>query len=212
MAVDEALLKATSPNSCARLDTDSRAAITTFGIPMIVSSWRKIAARGVVTPIVGYAFLWYVLTNGDMASWVVGAPTVLTAAAVGLAQRRTHWRLSLQGAVRFAAFFLAESLKGGLDVACRVVRPRVRIAPTLLDYETPLLREPPARDFFVLCVSLLPGTLVARMEDRHLVVHVLDAGAPALQDIARLERVVAGLFGVDSASESGERSWKNSCS
>jgi multicomponent Na+:H+ antiporter subunit E len=166
----------------------------------------RIGTRRVVALLIGYAFLWYVLTDGDVASWVVGAPTVLAAAAVGLAQRGTHWRLSLLGAIRFAVFFLVESIKGGLDVAGRVVHSRVRIAPALLDYETSLLREPSARDFFVLCVSLLPGTLVASIDDHHLVVHVLDAAAPARQDLARLERVVAGLFGVDLASESGERS------
>lgn len=165
----------------------------------------KIGVRRVVALPAGYALLWYVLTDGDTASWVVGVPTVLAAAAVGLAQRGMPWRLRLSGAVRFAAFFLAESLKGGLDVALRVVHRRVRIAVELLDYELYLLREPPERDLFVLCVSLLPGTLVASIEEHHLVVHVLDVGAPVRQDLARLERAVAGLFGVDTAPESGER-------
>lgn len=164
----------------------------------------RIDIRRVVTLLIGYAFLWYVLTDGDAASWVVGAPTVLAAAAVGLAQRGTHRRPSLSGAIRFAAFFLAQSLKGGLDVASRVVLPRVRIAAALLDYEASLLREPSARDFFVLCASLLPGTLVAGIEDQRLVIHVLDAGAPARQDLARLERAVADLFGGGLAPESGE--------
>lgn len=160
--------------------------------------------RRVVTLLMGYAFLWYVLTGGDVASWVVGAPTVLAAAAVGLAQRGTQWRLSLKGAARFAAFFLAQSLKGGLDVAARVVHPRVRIATGLLDYEPSLLREPPARDFFVLCVNLLPGTLVASIEEPVLVVHVLDVNAPVREDLARLERAVAGLFGLNPGTEHGE--------
>ncbi len=173
---------------------------------MSTSIHAKIGVRRVIALPAGYALLWYVLTDGDTASWVVGVPTVLAAAAIGLAQRGTHWRLYLSGAVRFAAFFLAESLKGGLDVALRVVHRRVRITAELLDYELSLLREPPARDLFVLCVSLLPGTLVASIEERHLVVHVLDVGAPVRQYLARLERVVAGLYGVDTGPESGKKS------
>lgn len=173
---------------------------------MSASSHAKTGLRRVVALSAGYALLWYVLTDGDTASWVVGVPTVLAATAVGLAQRGMHWRLRLSGALRFAAFFLAESLKGGLDVAVRVVHCRVRIAAGLLNYEPSLLRELPARDFFVLCASLLPGTLVASIEERYLVIHVLDVGAPVRQDLARLERAVAGLFEVDTAPENGEQS------
>jgi len=157
-----------------------------------------------VTLLIGYAFLWCVLTGGNAASWGVGAPTVFAAAAVGLAQRGTHWRLSLKGAARFAAYFLAESFKGGLDVAARIMQPRVRTAAGLIDYEPSLLHEPPARDFFVLCVSLLPGTLVASIEKHVLVVHVLDVNAPVREELARLEWAVARLFGIDAEAEHGE--------
>lgn len=180
--------------------------------PMSATTNDRIGVRRGVTLLIGYAFLWYVLTGGDVASWVVGAPTVFAAAAVGLAQRGTHWRLSLKGAARFAAYFLAESLKGGLDVAARVVHPRVRIATGLLEYEPCLLREPPARDFFVLCVSLLPGTLVASIKEHVLVVHVLDVNAPVREELAQLERAVAGLFGIDTGAEHGEALCRNSCS
>lgn len=172
--------------------------------PMIISNVAKTVPRQGVMPLIGYAFLWYVLTGGDLASWVVGVPTILTAVAVSLAQRGRRWSLSLRGAGRFAVVFLVESLKGGLDVSVRVLRPRVRVAPALFDYATSLLREPPARNFFVLCAGLLPGTLVTSIEDNHLVVHTLDASAPMHHALARLERAVAGLFLVDSASETEE--------
>lgn len=101
--------------------------------------------------------------------------------------------------MRFAAVFLTESLKGGVDVAARVLRPRVPIAPALIDYETSLLGETQARAFFVLCVSLLPGTLVASIEDDRIIVHALDAGEQVPQDLVRLEKIIADLFRLDAA-------------
>lgn len=145
--------------------------------------------------------LWYVLAGGAAASWIVGAPTVLAATAVGMSCRGPRWRVSLRGAVRFSAYFVVQSLKGAIDVAGRVLGPKVRIAAGLIEYEMTLLRDPPARDCFVLCVSLLPGTLVASIEGDRVIVHVLDVGAPVAEELAQLERVVAGLFGNSSASD-----------
>ncbi|MFM9849711.1 MAG: Na+/H+ antiporter subunit E [Hyphomicrobiaceae bacterium] len=167
---------------------------------MIASTFANLSVRRVATPLIGYASLWYALAGADVAAWVVGVPTVLAAVAVGLACRGPPWRLSPRGAARFAAIFLAESLKGGLDVAARVLSPRVRIAPALVDYQASLLGKTPARAFFVLCVSLLPGTLVASIEDDRLVIHALDAGEQVPQDLMRLERAVADLFQLDAAS------------
>lgn len=166
---------------------------------MISSIFVDLSARRFAAALIGYAFLWYALTRTDPASWVVGVPTVLAATAVGLVRGGPRWRLSARGIARFAAVFLAESLKGGIDVAARVLRPRVPIAPALVNYETSLLGETPAQAFFVLCVSLLPGTLVASMEDDRLIIHVLDAGAQVPQDLVRVEKVVAELFRLDVA-------------
>lgn len=166
---------------------------------MIASIFVDMSARRFAASLLGYAFLWYALTRADPASWVVGVPTVLAATAVGLACRGPRWRLSARGVVRFAAVFLTESLKGGVDVAARVLRPRVPIAPALIDYETSLLGETQARAFFVLCVSLLPGTLVASIEDDRIIVHALDAGEQVPQDLVRLEKIIADLFRLDAA-------------
>jgi multicomponent Na+:H+ antiporter subunit E len=141
------------------------------------------------------ALLWWVLVGGELASWVVGVPVV--AAAVWSA-----WRLhdgdaghiSLRGLLRFIPFFLWESIRGGVDVASRVLRPRMAIQPGFVIY-TMGLRTPKARLLFVNCISLLPGTLAADISDDELRVHTLDLEGDTGRELSRLERRVAAVYG-----------------
>ena len=160
------------------------------------NTWGQIGTRGLWL-CAGLALLWVVLTDGAGASWIVGVPAIAAATAIGLLQPGARWRLSPLGALRFAAFFLRESVKGGVDVAGRVLRPRMRIAPALLDYPVRLPSQGPSRLFFAFCVSLLPGTLVADIGEHTMLVHALDGSTPVGDELARLEHAVAGLFALD---------------
>ncbi len=141
------------------------------------------------------ALLWWVLVGGDTASWVVGVPVV--AAAVWSAWRLRGGdagRISLRGLLRFVPFFLWESIRGGVDVASRVLRPRMAIRPGFVTYKVGL-RTPAARLLFVNCISLLPGTLAADIADGELWVHTLDLEADTGQELSRLERRLAAVYG-----------------
>jgi len=140
------------------------------------------------------ALLWWIVAGGTVSSWIVGGPTIVAAALLAPRAPREPWRLSLPGALRFTAFFLRESLRGGVDVARRVSAPRPRVAPGLVRYRWRLPEGGPARALFALCVSLLPGTLVANVGGRDLLIHALDTGAPVAVELAALEDAVAGLF------------------
>lgn len=137
--------------------------------------------------------LWIVLTGGAASSWIVGVPAI-TAALLLSRNAAAPGRISLAGALRFAGFFLCATVRGGLDVAGRVSAPRLRIAPGLVHYRWRLPATSPARMVFALCVSLLPGTLVARLGNDVVLVHALDATAPVADQLAALEERVAGLF------------------
>ncbi len=95
--------------------------------------------------------------------------------------------------LRFAVFFLWESLKGGLDVAVRALPPRLLIEPTFIDHPVALPAGKPTT-LLVSFVSLLPGTLSVELdEQRHcLVVHALTAEGMASVD--RLEEKLKRLF------------------
>lgn len=156
---------------------------------------KTAAARSLVLPAL-LALLWFVLTGGAASSWIVGVPAI--AAALLLARRvegaTSPWRLDPAGGLRFAAYFVRESVRGGIDVAGRVSARRPRVAPGLVRYRWRLPAGSPARTLFVLCMSLLPGTLVAAAGEHELLIHALDATAPVAAELAALEQRVAGVF------------------
>jgi multicomponent Na+:H+ antiporter subunit E len=140
--------------------------------------------------------VWWLISGGEPDSWLVGAPAVAVAAWAGLrlGSRDVRLHMSLPGLLRFLAFFLWESLRGGLDVAFRTLRARPRVRPGFQHHHTGL-PEGAARIFFVNCVSLLPGTLAADLQGDWVTVHVIDTEAENARELARLERAVARVFG-----------------
>lgn len=142
-----------------------------------------------------FGAIWIVLAGPDPSAWIIGAPTVWLATWVSLRLSAPRTRqLSILGALRFVPFFLWESLRGGIDVASRVMRPCLRIEPGTRDYRIHL-RNPAARLVYVDCVSLLPGTLSADLRGDRISVHALDITTDMDADLRRLERRVADLFG-----------------
>lgn len=138
--------------------------------------------------------LWLVLDGtGNLA---VGGLAALLAGALAAAfppvQGFTVRLLALPG---FAAFFTRESLLGAADVAWRALRPQLPIEPHLLRHAITLPAGPP-RTLLVSTVSLLPGTLSARLlaEENVLLVHAI---APHPEEgLHRLEAQIARLFGL----------------
>ena len=146
-----------------------------------------------------FALLWWILTDGAITSWLVGAPTVVFAVlASGALLPRVSW--SLSGIIRFVPFFLWHSLYGGVDVARRALHPRLPISPELFDHKW---RLPPGlpRVFMANTVSLLPGTLSAELGEAHLRVHVLDYTCTFVSELPVIEARVAALFGLKLAAD-----------
>lgn len=137
-----------------------------------------------------FALLWGALTGGR--DWVPGVLFSL-AAAVASCGLLPPARWSLPAMVRFLPYFAWQSLRGGADVAWRAVRPAMPIEPMLVRHEL-RLDDRLARVFLANVVTLLPGTLSAELEDRELVVHVLNADGWQPAALAELEVRVARLF------------------
>jgi multicomponent Na+:H+ antiporter subunit E len=147
------------------------------------------------TRLVLFALLWLVLVGTDPVSWIVGVPAVLLASYAAA-------RLStLVGAdprplrlIAFVPFFVWESVLGGMDVARRVLAPRLRIDPALVSYR-PRLKDPAAQVVFLDTISLLPGTLSADIRKGLVQIHALDSDQAMVAGLERLEARVARLFG-----------------
>jgi len=139
--------------------------------------------------------LWLLLTGGDMASWLIGAPVVAAAAwSTAAAPVPQGGAFSLVAALRFVPFFLWESLRGGVDVAARVLARQPRVRPGFDTYRIRLQHEAP-RLLFANSVSLLPGTLAAELSGDSLRVHTLDTRGNFLDELERLERLVGRIYG-----------------
>lgn len=150
-----------------------------------------------------FALLWWILSGGETASWLIGLPAVVLAA---WASRKlgtgATLSLSITGLLRFVPFFLWESLRGGFDVARRILVRRLRIHPGFKDYHTKLPSQS-ERMFFANCISLFPGTLSVRLTSNVIEIHALDTTVPIELELEKLEQAVARLFAdsIDTASQ-----------
>ena len=153
-------------------------------------------AGEVLARALALALVWYALTDGAASSWAIGAPVVLAAAAASLALAPEPVpRLRLLPLLAFLPFFVAQSVRGGADVAARALRPGVvPLEPGFTTFSvTPLGAA--ERVVFALLVSLLPGTLSARLEGDQLRVHVLDQRLPIERSLALLAHRLTPVFG-----------------
>jgi multicomponent Na+:H+ antiporter subunit E len=139
-----------------------------------------------------FALIWWLLAEGDAASWGVGLPSLLLAVAFSYALAPPTPRSPL-GLLQFLPFFALRSLRGAIDVAWRALHPTLPIAPMLVEYRLRLSQEK-ARVFMTNCISLLPGTLSASLEGERLQVHVLDGRGDFRRELEALELRVAALF------------------
>jgi multicomponent Na+:H+ antiporter subunit E len=141
-----------------------------------------------------FAALWWALTGGAASTWILGAPVVVaaTAASRRLWPRDNGWWSPL-ALVRFVAFFLRESIRGGVDVARRAFDPALPLQPALLELRS-RLPPGPAEVLLVDVMSLLPGTLSVDLNGRTILLHVLDERAPVEAELRVLEGYIAAMF------------------
>lgn len=153
---------------------------------------------------IGFAVVWLILVGPDTASWIIGGPFIIGAmlASLKLSEPRDR-TLSFPSLIGFVPYFLKESLRGGLDVASRVMLPRLRVNPGNQTYRM-RLQNPQARLVFIDSVSLLPGTLSADLRGDLATVHALDVDTDVVEDLTTLERRVGALFGESLAPVSDQ--------
>ena len=143
-----------------------------------------------------FAGLWWLLTAGDPASWLVGAPVVLAALTASLwLQPAPILPFHPVGVVKFLSFFLWQSLLGGVRVAFLALNPQSKPWPAVLTFSLRLPEES-ARILLANTLSLLPGTVSSALSDDVIRLHVLDAREPLEQerDLRELETRIAHLL------------------
>lgn len=159
----------------------------------------QIAARGWRSVLVRTFILaggWLIICEGDRAALLFGLPVVILALSASLffpSPPPPKW--SAVPLLRYVSTFLVGSLQGGVDVARRVLSPRLPLAPTILRYGL-RLRTEPARHLFMGSLNLMPGTLSVSVDGDDLSIHVLfDEGDQLLLRLRNLEEHVAHALG-----------------
>jgi multicomponent Na+:H+ antiporter subunit E len=157
---------------------------------------RKAKLTGILTGTAILAGLWWLIVQGRADAWLVGLPAVALAswASIRLDGHELP-RLSLTGLFVFLALFLRESVRGGIDVARRTLRPGLRIEPGFRRYHLHI-SHPAARVLLINCIGLLPGTLAADLDSDHAELHLLDTSVNPDEQLLQLEQAVARLFNV----------------
>ncbi len=151
--------------------------------------------RRILFRLLLFSILWYVLAGSDRLSWIIGVPAVLFASILSLKlASASPLNIHLAGICRFIPFFLHQSFRGGIDVMHRALSFQQLLDPGLVSYTT-LLPEGSARILFVNTISLLPGTLSAKLQGNRVIIHTLDRGLPIWANIQGLEHHVATMMG-----------------
>lgn len=160
----------------------------------VLNKVRKFPVNSFVRRAALFAALWWVLAEGNFAAWGVGLVSVILALAVSLILLPPGpSRFSLTGLASFLGFFLVQSVKGGVQVALMALRPRLDLRPAVLDIPM-RLPEGRARVFLANTLNLLPGTLSAGLEGKHLRMHVLDERSPVETEVREVEMRIARML------------------
>jgi multicomponent Na+:H+ antiporter subunit E len=157
---------------------------------------RRVLAFSVVNRSVILGAVWLVLTGASLDALIFGALAVPAAVWLSLSLLPPSYQLGLLRLLVFLPTFVAGSVRGGFDVAWRAFMPRIPIAPGWI--VVPVDLPDGARVALGAELSLMPGTLVAGVQDGKLLVHVLDRDADH-SGIARTERQIAGMIGLPAA-------------
>lgn len=153
---------------------------------------RAILVRGAF-----FCLLWWMLTGGSFYAWTIGFATIAAALAVSIALHPPGMHRVRVGRVPgFFIFFLAQSIRGGIQVAAMALRPRMALHPEILELRLRLPHEA-ERIFLASILSLLPGTLSAGLAGNLLHLHVLDSRHPIEEEVRAAEHRVARLFGTE---------------
>lgn len=137
------------------------------------------------------ALLWLMLAREAAAA--VGAVAVAVALWTLARTAAPAGRLRWARVPPLAAAFLWQSLAGGIDVTRRILAPAMPLAPGLVTLRLALPDEG-ARVLLALLVSLMPGTLAARLHGDRLTLHVLDLRLPIESETRRIEHLIARLY------------------
>ena len=150
--------------------------------------------------------LWLLLTGSfDPQEMIVGAVAALLVAALAngparsLAGGRAPFIKRVVYGVAYVPYLLWQILLANIDVARRVVNPRLPINPGIVRIHTNLT-SPLGRLALTSSITLTPGTLTVETDGSDLFIHWIDVSAEGIEEatskiVGGFERYLEVIFG-----------------
>ena len=179
-------------------ELETRPLLVPVAIAIDMSTTKNVnRAKRLLTAGASLCVVWVLIAGADPATWVLGAPAIAIAlAAIAVLPPAAAPAPRWGALARLVGFFLIETLRGAVDVGLRTLA-REPVTRARVELWHMRLNTPAARLILVHGISLIPGTLTARVEDDVLKVHVLDDRLPWREGIAALETRIAATFEPD---------------
>lgn len=167
------------------------------------------ATKTVLLRTLSLLVVWWILTEGDGTGLGFGAIVSLLAALISLRLfppgtymvQPGSYALRLPGTLMFVGHFLGNSVIAGLDIARRLLLPRLPVDPGTLTLVTRLPEGSP-RWLLANTLSLMPGTLSINLIDDRLELHCLDLGMSITASVRLTEARIAAMYGISPGAAS----------
>ena len=147
--------------------------------------------------------LWLLLSGYLDSPLLLGFGALSCALAVAIARRaqridpetlHLRWYLNLR-LPRYLLWLLWEIIKSNLDVASRILNPKLPVSPTLIQLQ-PSQRGELGQVIYANSITLTPGTVTTYLSEGRLEVHALsEEGATALRQ-GEMDRRVSAVEGI----------------
>ncbi len=163
----------------------------------------KIVKRSVILFI--FLFLiWFLLTGFHTQELIAGAVVALLITliynqkAVVFEELKLNPKSLIYG-VLYLFVFLIELVKSNVDVAARVVNPKLPIHPGIVKVKTKL-NSRMGRLILANSITLTPGTLTVETKDEFFYIHWINVSSETIEEtsnqiVARFERYLEVIFG-----------------
>ncbi len=158
-----------------------------------------------IISLIIFSLLWLLLTEASWMSLIIGVPAIFLAAYTGkLITGGSPYSISLISALRFFVYFVAESFKGGFDIARRAFGVTPNVQPVYIHYKTSLPEGLP-QILFSGTVSLLPGTLMADRHENTLLIHSLVSSNEIEDELIHCEQHIQNIFVLNQTGPRSEK-------
>ena len=145
--------------------------------------------------LVFFALLWIILSGDPGREPFIAGLGILAATLTSLALwTRNPINLRWRGLPALGAYFLWSSLKGGVDISSRALRPTMPLRTRLIEFQSNLTSES-SLVIFAWMISLMPGTAcVTLLNKSRLTVHVVDSETYDHASLLALETKIAACI------------------